>query len=163
MGGNLFWATIAEVLMQLITYQRLTIDSHCENRFPLDAFWGMGIYSGAKTTGFVDWAPIQFSHRWVSWESICVAVGIYPAQRGGKTRPPADRCRSERLESSRGGQPGFDTERLVFCSLARRIARHLTTRRLINPFNSQKVTPTVLLGGFCRSFNRVPTPYAAGI
>ncbi|QDU58252.1 hypothetical protein Pan181_44850 [Aeoliella mucimassa] len=56
--------------MQLVSYQRLAIDSHCENRFPLEAFWEMRIYSGAKTTGFVEWAIIQFSHRWVNWESI---------------------------------------------------------------------------------------------
>ncbi|QDU56944.1 hypothetical protein Pan181_31560 [Aeoliella mucimassa] len=68
--------------MQLDNYQRLAIDSHRENRFPLDAFWEMGIYSGAKTTGFAVWARIQFSHRWVNWESICPAVGIYSALRG---------------------------------------------------------------------------------
>ncbi|QDU57490.1 hypothetical protein Pan181_37070 [Aeoliella mucimassa] len=56
--------------MQLIVYQRLAIDSRRENRFPLDAFLGMGIYSGAKTTGFIACVPIQFSHRWVNWESI---------------------------------------------------------------------------------------------
>ncbi|QDU54642.1 hypothetical protein Pan181_08250 [Aeoliella mucimassa] len=56
--------------MQLVTYQRLAIDSHRENRFPLDAFWEMGIYSSAKTTGFVESSQIQFSHRWVNWESI---------------------------------------------------------------------------------------------
>ncbi|QDU56633.1 hypothetical protein Pan181_28430 [Aeoliella mucimassa] len=85
--GNLFWATIAEVLMQLIFYQRLAIDSHRENRFPSDAFWEMGIYSRAKTTIFVEWVRIQFSHRWVNWESIaqrwesiCRAMGIYFAQ-----------------------------------------------------------------------------------
>ncbi|QDU58932.1 hypothetical protein Pan181_51730 [Aeoliella mucimassa] len=63
--------------MQLVTYQRLAIDSQRKNRFPLDAFWEMGIYSGAKTTGFVEYAQIQFSHRWVNWESICPTVGIY--------------------------------------------------------------------------------------
>ncbi|QDU58799.1 hypothetical protein Pan181_50390 [Aeoliella mucimassa] len=63
--------------MQLSTNKRLAIDSHRKNRFPLDAFWEMGIYSGAKTTGFVARAEIQFSHRWVNWESICPAVGIY--------------------------------------------------------------------------------------
>ncbi|QDU54764.1 hypothetical protein Pan181_09470 [Aeoliella mucimassa] len=50
--------------MQLIANKRLAIYSHCENRFPLDAFWEMGIYSVAKTTGFVECVQIQFSHRW---------------------------------------------------------------------------------------------------
>ncbi|QDU54251.1 hypothetical protein Pan181_04310 [Aeoliella mucimassa] len=59
--------------MQLVTGQRLAIDSHRENRFPLDAFWEMGIYWGAKTAGFAAWAKIQFSHRWVNWESIRTA------------------------------------------------------------------------------------------
>ncbi|QDU58195.1 hypothetical protein Pan181_44280 [Aeoliella mucimassa] len=63
--------------MQLLTGKRLAIDSQRENRFPLDAFWEMGIYSGAKTTGFVACVRIQFSHPWVNWESICPALGIY--------------------------------------------------------------------------------------
>ncbi|QDU58923.1 hypothetical protein Pan181_51640 [Aeoliella mucimassa] len=63
--------------MQLAADKRLAMDSHCENRFPFDAFWEMGIYSRPKTTGFVEWAEIQFSHRWENWESICPAVGIY--------------------------------------------------------------------------------------
>ncbi|QDU57634.1 hypothetical protein Pan181_38530 [Aeoliella mucimassa] len=63
--------------MQLATDKRLAINSQRENRFPLDALLGMGIYSGAKTTGFIAWATIQFSHRWVNWESICPALGIY--------------------------------------------------------------------------------------
>ncbi|QDU57247.1 hypothetical protein Pan181_34610 [Aeoliella mucimassa] len=63
--------------MQLITHQRLAISAQRENRFPLDAFWEMGIYSSAKTTGFTEYAVIQFSHRWVNWESICSAVGMY--------------------------------------------------------------------------------------
>ncbi|QDU56175.1 hypothetical protein Pan181_23800 [Aeoliella mucimassa] len=66
--------------MQLVIHQRLAIDTHRENRFPLDAILEMGIYSQPKTTGFVAWAKIQFSHRWVNWESICAAVGIYCAQ-----------------------------------------------------------------------------------
>ncbi|QDU56071.1 hypothetical protein Pan181_22740 [Aeoliella mucimassa] len=53
--------------MQLIADKRLAIDSHRENRFPLDAFWEMGIYSRAKTACFVVWAKIQFSHQWVNW------------------------------------------------------------------------------------------------
>ncbi|QDU53977.1 hypothetical protein Pan181_01560 [Aeoliella mucimassa] len=57
--------------MQLIAHKRLAIPSPWENRFPSDAFWEMGIYSGTKTAGFVAWAKIQFSHRWVNWESIC--------------------------------------------------------------------------------------------
>ncbi|QDU58733.1 hypothetical protein Pan181_49730 [Aeoliella mucimassa] len=56
--------------MQLSTIKRLAIDSPRENRFPLDAFLGMGIYSQPKTTGFVECVLIQFSHRWVNWESI---------------------------------------------------------------------------------------------
>ncbi|QDU57716.1 hypothetical protein Pan181_39380 [Aeoliella mucimassa] len=56
--------------MQLIANKQLTIDSQRGNRFPLDAFWEMGIYSRAKNPGFVAWAEIQFSHRWVNWESI---------------------------------------------------------------------------------------------
>ncbi|QDU54919.1 hypothetical protein Pan181_11040 [Aeoliella mucimassa] len=48
--------------MQLVIYQRLAIDPHCDNRFPLDAFWEMGIYSSAKTTGFAECVEIQFSH-----------------------------------------------------------------------------------------------------
>ncbi|QDU57390.1 hypothetical protein Pan181_36060 [Aeoliella mucimassa] len=52
------------------TVKRLATARHCEYRFPLDVFWEMGIYSRAKTTGFVAWAEIQFSHRWVNWESI---------------------------------------------------------------------------------------------
>ncbi|QDU57091.1 hypothetical protein Pan181_33050 [Aeoliella mucimassa] len=63
--------------MQLIANKRLAIDSQRENRFPLDAFWEMGIYLRAKTTGFVACVQIQFSHRWVNWESICPALGIY--------------------------------------------------------------------------------------
>ncbi|QDU58867.1 hypothetical protein Pan181_51070 [Aeoliella mucimassa] len=73
--------------MQLITHQRLAISAQRENRFPLDALLGMGIYSRPKTASFVAWAEIQFSHRWVNWESICPAVGIY-CRRGnlfGKT------------------------------------------------------------------------------
>ncbi|QDU55526.1 hypothetical protein Pan181_17180 [Aeoliella mucimassa] len=70
--------------MQPVTCQRLATTPHRENRFPLDAFLGMGIYSSAKTTGFVECVQIQFSHRWVNWESICPAVGIYPSQRGGR-------------------------------------------------------------------------------
>ncbi|QDU59103.1 hypothetical protein Pan181_53440 [Aeoliella mucimassa] len=57
--------------MQLVGDKRLAMDSHRENRFPLDAFWEMGIYSSSKTAGFVVCAEIQFSHRWVNWESIC--------------------------------------------------------------------------------------------
>ncbi|QDU58960.1 hypothetical protein Pan181_52010 [Aeoliella mucimassa] len=65
--------------MQLIANKQLAIDSHRENRFPLDAFWEMGIYSGAKTTGFVEWVQIQFSHRWVNWESIpCYPATVPP-------------------------------------------------------------------------------------
>ncbi|QDU59030.1 hypothetical protein Pan181_52710 [Aeoliella mucimassa] len=56
--------------MQLSADKRLAIDSHRGNRYPLDAFWEMGIYFVVKTTGFVVWAKIQFSHRWVNWESI---------------------------------------------------------------------------------------------
>ncbi|QDU56126.1 hypothetical protein Pan181_23300 [Aeoliella mucimassa] len=62
--------------MQLVTGKRLAVLSHCENRFPLDAFWEMGIYSQPKTTGFVEPAEIQFSHRWENWESIPVAREI---------------------------------------------------------------------------------------
>ncbi|QDU55358.1 hypothetical protein Pan181_15470 [Aeoliella mucimassa] len=56
--------------MQLINSKRLTVNAQRENRFPLDAFWEMGIYSRPKTTGFVECVQIQFSHRWVNWESI---------------------------------------------------------------------------------------------
>ncbi|QDU57574.1 hypothetical protein Pan181_37920 [Aeoliella mucimassa] len=56
--------------MQLTTGKRLAISAQRENRFPLDAFWEVGIYSSAKTTGFIERAKIQFSHRWVNWESI---------------------------------------------------------------------------------------------
>ncbi|QDU55496.1 hypothetical protein Pan181_16860 [Aeoliella mucimassa] len=52
------------------TGKRLAIDTHGDNRFPLDAFCRMGIYSQAKTTGFVECVQIQFSHWWVNWESI---------------------------------------------------------------------------------------------
>ncbi|QDU58469.1 hypothetical protein Pan181_47060 [Aeoliella mucimassa] len=73
--------------MQLVSGKRLAIDSHGSNRFPLDAFWGMGIYSSAKTTGFVECVEIQFSHRWVNWESIrkrwesiCSPMGNYRSE-----------------------------------------------------------------------------------
>ncbi|QDU53959.1 hypothetical protein Pan181_01380 [Aeoliella mucimassa] len=56
--------------MQLIAHKRLAILSQWENRFPSDAFWGMGIYSWPKTAGFAECVPNQFSHRWVNWESI---------------------------------------------------------------------------------------------
>ncbi|QDU58853.1 hypothetical protein Pan181_50930 [Aeoliella mucimassa] len=80
-------------------YQRLAIDSHCENRFPLDAFWEMGIYSSAKIPGFIERAKIQFSHRWVNWESICRALGIYPADAG--------RCRPGRMGEQQDGMGKF--------------------------------------------------------
>ncbi|QDU55271.1 hypothetical protein Pan181_14600 [Aeoliella mucimassa] len=60
--------------MQLITYQGLATAWHRENRFPLDALLGMGIYLRAKTTGFIECVPIQFSHRWENWESISTMV-----------------------------------------------------------------------------------------
>ncbi|QDU54735.1 hypothetical protein Pan181_09180 [Aeoliella mucimassa] len=56
--------------MQTTIYQRLAISAPRKNRFPLDAFLGMGIYSQPKTTGFAACVQIQFSHRWVNWESI---------------------------------------------------------------------------------------------
>ncbi|QDU57220.1 hypothetical protein Pan181_34340 [Aeoliella mucimassa] len=56
--------------MQLTAGKRLAISAQRENRFPLDAFWEMGIYSRLKTTGFVACVQIQFSHRWENWESI---------------------------------------------------------------------------------------------
>ncbi|QDU57510.1 hypothetical protein Pan181_37270 [Aeoliella mucimassa] len=73
--------------MQLTTVKRLAIDSHRKNRFPLDAFWRMGIYSGAKTTGFVACVPIQFSHRWVNWESIPPDDDLGPLSRESRFRP----------------------------------------------------------------------------
>ncbi|QDU58663.1 hypothetical protein Pan181_49020 [Aeoliella mucimassa] len=66
--------------MQLIANKRLAIDSRRENRFPLDAFWEMGIYLGVKTTGFVECVQIQFSHRWVNWESIWGVGNLFARQ-----------------------------------------------------------------------------------
>ncbi|QDU58272.1 hypothetical protein Pan181_45050 [Aeoliella mucimassa] len=89
--------------MQLVTGKRLAIDSHRKNRFPLDAFWEMGIYSSAKTTGFAECVQIQFSHRWVNWESICPAVGIYP-HREGRLAPCGDLADQDGLEIRRKGR-----------------------------------------------------------
>ncbi|QDU53855.1 hypothetical protein Pan181_00330 [Aeoliella mucimassa] len=75
--------------MQLIANKRLATARRRENRFPLDAFWEMGIYSRSKTAGFVAWAEIQFSHRWVNWESIreCrVCANPSQANQNGVTR-----------------------------------------------------------------------------
>ncbi|QDU54110.1 hypothetical protein Pan181_02900 [Aeoliella mucimassa] len=97
--------------MQLATDKRLAIDSHCENRFPLDAFWERGIYSGAKTTGFAEWARIQFSHRWENWESICPALGIYSgwwesiSPGLGRLAPSRVVAEVSEVESSPKGQP----------------------------------------------------------
>ncbi|QDU57335.1 hypothetical protein Pan181_35500 [Aeoliella mucimassa] len=69
--------------MQTTANKRLATAGDRENRFPSDAFWEMGIYSGAKTTGFAVWAQIQFSHRWVNWESILPSA--IQAYRGRKS------------------------------------------------------------------------------
>ncbi|QDU56360.1 hypothetical protein Pan181_25690 [Aeoliella mucimassa] len=70
--------------MQLITGKRLASVTRRENRFPLDAFWGMGIYSQSKTTGFIAWAQIQFSHRWENWESIRERWESIPSESGSE-------------------------------------------------------------------------------
>ncbi|QDU58613.1 hypothetical protein [Aeoliella mucimassa] len=76
--------------MQLIADKRLATARHRENRFPLDAFWEMGIYSLAKTSGFTEYAQIQFSHRWVNWESILAAsIRHYVRSRGMHVGSPS--------------------------------------------------------------------------
>ena len=97
--------------MQLVSWQT-TYDRfrHRENRFPLDAFLGMGIYSWPKCTGFVVCAQIQFFHRWVNWESIArvrlpklagvvlveslVAAKLDAGERGSFSIPAAAKWRS---------------------------------------------------------------------
>ncbi|QDU58151.1 hypothetical protein Pan181_43780 [Aeoliella mucimassa] len=111
--------------MQLIAGKRFAIDTQRENRFPLDAFLEMGIYSRDETTGFIESAEIQFSHRWVNWESIIMLVAalVRVAMVGGEISRA-----SGRITPCKSGQGGYTSTPYMRCETYRALSAGLFTQ-----------------------------------